>query len=842
MSKKKKKTTNYKFSIPKEQIPLLISFLLPLIITVIICIDHGVYPFGDRCLLQVDMYHQYCPFFTEFADKLKTGGSLMYSWTVGLGSDFVSLYAYYLASPLNWFLVLCPRAHVIEFMSVLMILKISLCGLTCGYYLKKHFKTDHPALALFATAYALSAFLAAYSWNLMWLDCLVLAPLIILGLEQLVQEQRVSLYYGTLAITILSNYYIAMMICIYLVLYFVILWVEEREHKLVNALRFAWYSLLAGATGAVLLIPEAIVLGESGSQGISFPKKVEWYFNLIAELGRHCFLTEGYTGRDHWPNLYCGVFVLFLLILYLTNRQISWKKKLPRLLLLVLFAVSFANNMLDFIWHGLHFPDSLPGRQSFLYIFLLLVLCFETVLHADGIRWFSVAAAGIVDAAFFILVAWKMDGELTTKENVIFTAVLLTGYLVLACIYLAGRGRTREYVAWIAAALVIGELTVNFDVTGLDTVTRSSYVKNLSDYAAVLDAAEEKEKLESSTGAFFYRTEELERKTKNDAALSGYRSATQFSSLMNINVSHIYQDLGMEGGKNFYCINGATPLISSMLSLKYVIADNDREANPIRTLVAASGSTYLYENKFSLPLGFMVDDEVRYGWDYKNGTGIQNQNELASLLGATEEMLIEIPSESAAGASQITLEEDGYIFATYSAITSDTLQEEISDGRTKSFTKTSHGYILDLGYAQAGTTIKVTNTNNEKVDIRAYRLNLNAVQQAYDTLNRQTMELTSFSDRKITGTIEVQTPGSLVFSIAKEDGWTVLVDGKKADPEIFAEAFLSIPLTEGTHEIELRYTTPGLATGALISLTAVGLFILSIAIRKWNNRRMQGMS
>ncbi len=243
------------------------------------------------------MYHQYCPFFTEFADKLKTGGSLMYSWTVGLGSDFVSLYAYYLASPLNWFLVLCPRAHVIEFMSVLMILKISLCGLTCGYYLKKHFKTDHPALALFATAYALSAFLAAYSWNLMWLDCLVLAPLIILGLEQLVQEQRVSLYYGTLAIAILSNYYIAMMICIYLVLYFVILWVEEREHKLVNALCFAWYSLLAGATGAVLLIPEAIVLGESGSQGISFPKKVEWYFNLIAELGRHCFLTEGYTRK-----------------------------------------------------------------------------------------------------------------------------------------------------------------------------------------------------------------------------------------------------------------------------------------------------------------------------------------------------------------------------------------------------------------------------------------------------------------------------------------------------------------------------------------------------------------
>ena len=87
-------------------LPLLAAFLIPLLISVIICIDHEVYPFGERCLLQVDMYHQYCPFFTEFVDKLRSGESLMYSWTIGLGADFVSLFAYYLASPLNWFILL----------------------------------------------------------------------------------------------------------------------------------------------------------------------------------------------------------------------------------------------------------------------------------------------------------------------------------------------------------------------------------------------------------------------------------------------------------------------------------------------------------------------------------------------------------------------------------------------------------------------------------------------------------------------------------------------------------------------------------------------------------------
>ena len=63
--------------------------------------------------------------------------------------------------------------------------------------------------------------------------------------------------------------------------------------------------------GAVLLIPEAVILGESGSQGISFPSTVEWYFNLIAELGRQCIFVETYTGRDTGQTFILGVFTLF---------------------------------------------------------------------------------------------------------------------------------------------------------------------------------------------------------------------------------------------------------------------------------------------------------------------------------------------------------------------------------------------------------------------------------------------------------------------------------------------------------------------------------------------------
>lgn len=119
--------------------PYVMAFLMPFIICVVICIGNGVYPFGDNCILHIDMYHQYCPFFTEFLHKLRTGGSLQYSWNLGLGSDFVSLYAYYLASPLNFLIVLCPKHYVIEFMTILVLAKIALCGLTFFLFLKYHF-------------------------------------------------------------------------------------------------------------------------------------------------------------------------------------------------------------------------------------------------------------------------------------------------------------------------------------------------------------------------------------------------------------------------------------------------------------------------------------------------------------------------------------------------------------------------------------------------------------------------------------------------------------------------------------------------------------------------------
>ena len=826
----------------KKRIPLLAAFFVPLLIACIVCIDHEVFPFGEQCVLQVDMYHQYCPFFTELMDKIKTGGSPFYSWNIGLGADFVSLYAYYLASPLNWLLLLWPRDYVIEFMTVLVLFKIALCGLTFAYYLKEHFKTNHFAIGIFGTAYALSAFMAAYSWDIMWTDCMVLAPLVILGLERLIKEGRPLLYYVTLALSILSNYYISIMICIFLVLWFLTCWLEDRRTGIRAWFRFAGYSLLAGGTGAILIIPTAIVLGKSGAQGISFPESMEWYFNIVAELARHFVTTEAYMGQNHWPNIYCGVFVLVFFVLFILNRRIPWKRKVSRTVLVILFVLSFANNMLDFVWHGLHFPTSLPGRQSFLYIFLLLVISYESFFYLRGTRLWHILAAGVVNGAFlFGVYRFVLNGEIVSSgvdmDAFWATVVLLACYLLLLAVYLLGKAKIRQLMLGIGCFAMLGELTVNFDVTGLDTTSRTAYLQRRDDYGELIKIAEEKAKEE---GTLFFRTEELERMTKNDAALYGYDSATQFSSLMNLEVSHFYQAVGMEGGKNFYCINGATPLLSAMLSVRYVLADNGLEENGLRTMIGQSGESWLYENNYVLPLGFVMPEEVASAWDEdKSGADdIQVQNELAYLLGAKSEMFVPVSSASEQGVSTIEAEEDGYYFATYEKTSVDNLTEEVDGGRSRNYTKVSHGYTLDLGYCEAGDTIKVKNSDNETVVLTAYRLDVSAFLAAYETLAAQPLELTEFTDDRLSGTVEIKEPGRMIFSIAKEDGWTLYVDGKKTEPETFGGAFISVYLDRGEHMVELRYETPGFYLGAAISGFCIAAFLILILIRKRQGCRL----
>lgn len=836
---------NWKVILEKTWIWYTLAFMIPFVVSVCICAGAGIYPFGDNCILHVDMYHQYCPFFMEFQNKLTSGGSLMYSWNLGLGSDFVALFAYYLASPLNWLLILCPQGLVIEFMTFTTWIKIAVAGLCMFMYIKEHFQligkdgkyhliTAMPAL-VFSTAYAFSGFVATYSWNIMWMDSIALTPLVILGLERLVKKNKPMLYYIALSVSILSNFYISMMICMFLVLYFVILFFEQKKGKFKAIINFAWYSLLAGGTGAILLIPEAIVLSYSGSDS-NLPEQMEWYFGIIEELSRLCTTAAPYTGNDHWPSLYCGAFTVFLVVMYVFNKRIKWYHKIPRVLLLALFIVSFANNYLDFVWHGLRFPTSLPGRQAFLFIFLMLVVGFETYRKRKGNEiWHAIVAAALC-VGVLIMSLEKTDPEITASSAFILTEVFIIAYMLCFVVNRIAGKKLRPIVRGFVFGLAMGEVILNMGITGFYSLSRSSYLAKMEDYKVLIDMAEEDAAAESVNGEkIFYRIEDTERKTKNDDSLYGYPSATIFSSLMNIDVSRFYQKVYMEGGKNYYCYNGATPIISSMLHVKYMLSDNDKGENSLRTLVGQSGKYYLYENKYCLPLGFMMSEEAVENWDNDQGNKINQINSLATALGAENYMMVRISNptlESEAGKTTFRIKADGYYYARHQGCDASSLDIRINNGPITRYNKAGHSYLFELGECKAGDVVTITNSAKDSVYFYVYRLKLDMVDQAYETLTKQTMVTEEYTDTSIKGHIDVKEAGRLIFSIPDESGWKLYVDGKETEIEYFKDTFISVHLEEGYHDIELRYMTPGLLVGSAISATCIVLFVITMLIRR----------
>ena len=800
---------------------LIAAFLIPVVIMLIIFVQRGIFPFGEETFLRTDMYHQYAPFFSEFQSKLKNGGSLLYSWDVGMGVNFSALYAYYLASPFNWLLILCPKGLVIEFMTYQIVLKTGLCGLTMAYYLRKHCRTNDFGVAFFGIFYALSGYMAAYSWNIMWLDCIILFPLIVLGLERLVKDGKGMLYCLTLGMSILSNYYISIMTCIFMVLYFIALLVLDEdmhwEKFIGRGFQFAVYSLLAGGLSAIVLLPEVFALQMTASGDVSFPKTFSQYFPIFDMIARHIGNVETEIGLDHWPNVYCGVAVLMFFILYLLCKKISAKEKAVYCIMLLFFFASFSFNVLNFIWHGFHYPNSLPCRQSYIYIFLVLFACYRAYMYLRETPWKHVTAA-FAGSVVFVLMAQKLVTEDHFHFIVYYVAILFLA-LYLGAIALYQKGRRYYFPAlFYALAVVSIEAAVNTAVTSVTTTSRTAYTDDNAAVEQLVDSIQPNDT--------FFRMEKVTRKTKNDGAWMHFPSVSLFSSTANADLSALFKKLGCESSTNAYSITGSTPLIDALFSVKYGIYSEKPEDTSLRTVIGEQDGVWLYQNNYTLPVGFYVEPDFESKWNRETGNPADVQNSLADALGA-EQIMNLVLDTSTEGSDLIFYPETS---GEYYAYVGNKKIEKVTATTwkgTKTFTNVDRGYLLELGYCVAGEAVTLTAVDSkEEMWADVYRFSENGLGSVAAKLSAHPWTLTSWTDTSLKGTISCDQDGWMFTSIPYDEGWNVLVDGKEQKPEKILDAFVGIWLSAGTHTVTMEYTPKGLISGAIISGVSVVLLAL----------------
>lgn len=822
----------------RYRIALILSFVLPVVIMLSIFIAKGIYPFGDRSFLYSDMYHQYMPFFSEFLESVKAGEGLSYSWHVGIGSNFLALYVYYLASPLHFLAFLIPAGYLMEFMSYLVIVKIGLCGLTFFLYVKNHFQCRDGNILFFSCFYALSGFMAAYNWNIMWLDCVVLFPLIIWGLERLVKEGRCGMYCITLGLSILTNYYISIMICIFLVLYFVgLLVTEKRSFRIIG--NFALYSLLAGGMAAVLLVPEVCAILETDFGDPDFPKKLESYFSLLDEIARHCLCVTTERGLEHWPNIYCGVAVFMLLPMYALNQKISIRRRFVNLAMAGFLLLSFSTNVLDFMWHGMNYPDSLPARQSFIYIFLVLVMCFEAYRNVDEIDKKQILY-GYLAAVVFLLWSEKfVESEDFSIGIEILTLVFVTVYAVILYLYRTREGeRYRRILGLVTLVAVVTECTINTVNTSVGTTSRSAYLDSLSDYQALYEWTQEREAEasgEDKTGTAFYRVEKFTRKTKNDATLAGYPSASLFSSTLNSRVMDLYTRLGMRHSKVYYSFDGATAFTSALLNVSYMFGDSDKYETELYELLQKSGEVYLYESRARLPFGYVAPTGYDLPEGYANN-GLRLQNAMIEELGIEGELFSAVPSEDKGDDVVFTAEESGIYYALLTS--AGTKKVELTGGslETHEFPDLKKGSVLYLGYVGAGNSVTLQNGDDEdetpEIAADIYRMDTEVLAAALEKLSEKHLENVTYDSTHVSGQITMEEAGRLILSVPCEDGWHITINGEEAESQSFGGALIAFDLEPGEYTISMEYTPEGKYAGIAVSVVSVGSFALLSVLKR----------
>ena len=852
---------------------ILAAFCLPVILMLLAFLVMGIYPAGENQIAVIDMYHQYVPFLGELQEKLQSGGSLFYTWNGAGGSNFWNLLAYYGASPLNLILVLFPKKFLMEGVTLILLLKIGLAGSTMAVYLRaivweKDKESADISLVGFATLYALCSYVMAYYWCIMWMDAVALLPLCILGLHKILDGRSGVFYTVCLALVVFINYYMAIMVCIFILFYYPVLYFikvqgESAGHFFKTTGRAVGYSLLGVLMSAVMLLPTWLSMQSTYYISTDMPEKTELYNDLLDILNQMLPNAE-LTYREGLPNLYCGMFVVILLVFYWISRTIPLREKLLNGAFLVFLIFSLNINKLDFIWHGFHFPNQLPYRYTFMICFLLIGMAYQVFQRVDEIRvdhlWILLAAGG----GYYLLAQKILTEHIKDLDLFVYSGLAwLALYVAILILYKKGR-LPKNLLLILTVILLTCEMASN-TCTSIDqvgTTQRSNYYANEADIAKLVKKTE-------GTGERFGRIEMNDNYILNCPAMYHYKGISQFSSSLNANATALMEHIGVEGApdKNRFNYNQTDPVTNAMLNIRYLIGKNLPIDDSDFKQIAKSGNSRLYESIYPLSIGYMTADTIRT-WNYEQENPFMvlddyvravTQNKYTSVFTEIEPVDVSAAnielSSTGDGMWDSTLKNETkksktiltyqaqqagkqYLFIEADDADAITVSQEKKDDKIE--IRNDCGSIVNLGEMDSGTEFTVTIEYKEgkggSVVSHVCTMDEAVWQDAYKMLSASMLDVTDYGDSYLKGTIDVQEDGVFVTSVPYEAGWKLKVDAHTREiNELIGGAWISTSLSAGEHQIELSFRPPGLIAGLLITLTGIGLLI---AAEWWRRRRM----
>lgn len=831
----------------------LISIGIPMVLMGAVCLLMRITPFGDHSFLIADMEKQYIDFLAYYKELFRGNHGIFYTFGKCLGGDMFGFFTYYLTSPLNLLLLLVPLSALPSAVTLLILVKMSLCGLTMSIYLRKHFSCPShllPCLWIFSSGYAMMSFLMANCFNIMWHEPIILFPLVILGLESLVLEKKFKLYVLSLAASLFCNYYITYMICIFCVLYFlgfvILHW--EKERFLARIGHFVGFSALSGGLCATFLLPTFFTIGGS----LKDEKAVAIGVTHINVSPLHVLsklLTFSFSSNElmnGMPNLFCGLLVVVLVPVFFFHRKIRLREKLVYLSLLLLLLISFCNAKLDYAWHAFMEPSGYPFRYSFLFSFLLLVLACQglLVIAEQGFTLSDALPSMLCVLLLFILVLCQNYEYINERYELSDLALF---FILWACLFCLYHQKVQLSVEWIRKAFVTLLILLQLMTLTLSNLLIYRSLRNTSYspvskyealYQPITDAVDALKAQDSS----FYRMENLNRSTLNNSMHYGYAGLSHYSSNEQYFVLHFLEEMGLNYDRLYLEYGqGSTVTLDSLLGVKYLLANEDSLNKPYdeRIPSQSEGGLSVYQNPYALPIALMADESIASASIDSTNPFSMEEDIYRSLSNSnvSSDSIFENAVESVQETNQgvtytLKAESDGYIFMYGDA------DEILPDGAIyvdgeliSDYYNLHRWCVMNLGYHQKGETCQVSLTSTSPGKIGpAYFVteNLDVLARYYDALDLSEAVLHKFYDSHLQIEANADKHSMLLLTVPYEENWHIKVDGKKIQATKVFNTFMAVPLSSGNHLVEFHYIPKGIVLGLCISLVSL-LFFLCLA-------------
>ena len=823
-----------------------VSFIIPVLIMTGVYLSQGIYWNSDNSPLLGDGFHQYVIFDITLRNILHGNGSLFYTFTSGLGLNFYALSSYYLGSflsPLVYFFNLSSMPDAVYLTTLL---KFGLIGLSTYFSLNKLFQSIPKPLKLaLSTSYALMSFTVSQLEIKTWLDVFILIPLIITGLHLLITEKKFSLYFTSLSILFIQNYYFGYMTALFLIFWYICQISWDFKTRKSSFLDFIITSFLAGIASLIVTLPTLFDLqthGEKLTEVTKFQTESSWYLDLFAKQFIGSFDTTKYGAI---PMIFVGLLPFILTILFFTLKSIKFHVKLIYAIFFIFLIASFYIEALDLFWQGMHTPNMFLHRYAWIFSTLLIYTAAEVLNRLKEIKiWNFLVSLLLIVTGFLATIYLKSHYSFLTDLNILLTLEFLIVYSLLLLAVIKKFISVNLFAILISLFIMV-EISLNAS-SQIDGIAKEWGFASRSAYSRDIPAMES---FSTYIGNQFTRTEKLQTQTGNDSMKFNYNGISQFSSVRNRSASSTLDKLGFKSsGTNLnlrYANNSI--LADSLFGIQYNISDSPIDKYGFQDVYQKDNLT-LYENQYSLPIAFAsqsVYNDVKFtehtldnqasflnqladvNFDYFSPIPYEKTENTDDLTSVTSSS-----NEDAAIQYQIEVPENSQVYLSFTNLHfSNDKQKKVDilvNGEKKTFTTDNVFSFFNLGYTKEKKTfnINVSFPGNSQVSFESptfYRLDTKTFTEAIQKIKEQPVTV-STSKNKVFATYDIKQDTSIFFTIPYDKGWSAYQDGKKIEIKQAQTGFIKVDVPKGKGTITLSFIPNGFVVGAICSFTSLLLF------------------